>query len=256
MGRNRRMTYARTRPYPAAMTDRSIDARVATADWAAVCAALDEQGYARLPGLLTPQECAALAAMHGDEERFRSRVVMERIAFGRGDYAYFAYPLPGIVAELRAALYPWLVPVAEGMERRLGRAPDFPNTLDRYLARCHDAGQTRPTPLLLHYTIDGYNRLHRDLYGELHFPLQVVVMLSRRAVDYDGGEFLLVENRPRQQSVGTAVAADQGEAVIFPVFERPVRGKRGWMRAQMRHGVSRVTHGERFALGVIFHDAA
>jgi len=242
--------------YPGTMTEPSIDARVVAADWNAVRTALDEAGHARLPGLLTAQECTTLTALHGRNERFRSRVAMERIAYGRGDYAYFAHPLPRTVAALRAALYPRLAPIAEDMERRMGRAPAFPDSLERYLARCHEAGQTRPTPLLLHYAAEGYNRLHRDLYGELHFPLQAVVMLSRRGVDYDGGEFLLVENRPRQQSIGTAVSAEQGEAVVFPVFERPVAGRRGWMRAQMRHGVSRVTRGERFALGVIFHDAA
>lgn len=241
--------------YPAAMTEPSIETRVTAADWEAVRTGLDEAGHARLPGLLTARECAALAALHGRDERFRSRVVMERIAYGRGDYAYFAHPLPETVAALRAALYPRLAPIAEEMERRLGRAPGFPDTLDGYLARCHAAGQTRPTPLLLHYAADGYNRLHRDLYGELHFPLQAVVMLSQRGADYEGGEFLLVENRPRQQSIGSAVSAERGDAVVFPVFERPVAGKRGWMRAQMRHGVSRVSRGERFALGIIFHDA-
>ncbi len=249
------MAGAEGRAYPAAMTEPSIEARVAAADWDAVHAALDEAGHARLPGLLTPAECAALAALHGRDERFRSRVVMERIAYGRGDYGYFAHPLPRTVAALRTALYPRLAPIAADMERRLGRAPGFPDTLDGYLARCREAGQTRPTPLLLHYETEGYNRLHRDLYGEIHFPLQAVVMLSRRGVDYEGGEFLLVENRPRQQSIGTAVAAEQGEAIVFPVFERPVAGKRGWMRAQMRHGISRVRGGERFALGIIFHDA-
>lgn len=238
------------------MIGAEIEARVAAADWDAAAAQLDEAGHARLPGLLTPAECAALQGLYGDDGRFRSRIVMARHAFGEGDYGYFAHPLPEMVAALRAALYPRLVPIAAEMERRMGRAGDFPADLEGWLARCHAAGQTRPTPLVLRYGAGGYNRLHRDLYGDVHFPLQAVVMLSRRGEDYDGGEFLLMENRPRQQSIGTAVSAGQGEAVIFPVYERPVRGRRGWMRAQMRHGMSRVTRGERYALGVIFHDAA
>ena len=181
---------------------------------------------------------------------------MARYRFGEGDYGYFREPLPALVAELRVLLYARLAPLANTMVAELGRSERFPASLAAYRAQCHAAGQKRPTPLLLHYGSGGYNCLHRDLYGPLHFPLQCTLMLSRAGVDYQGGEFLLVENRARQQAIGTVIAAEQGACLIFPVHERPVPGKRGSVKAEMRHGVSRITEGERYALGIIFHDAA
>jgi hypothetical protein len=181
---------------------------------------------------------------------------MARHRFGEGAYKYFAYPLPPTVAKLREALYPALAEAANGMAEALGRAERYPSRLDDWLATCHAAGQTRPTPLLLRYEAGGWNALHRDLYGPLVFPLQATILLSRPGEDFEGGEFLLVEQRPRQQSMGTAVALGQGEMIVFPVFDRPVAGVRGTYRAQLRHGVSRVGRGERCTLGLIFHDAA
>ena len=181
---------------------------------------------------------------------------MARHRFGVGGYGYFAEPLPPLVADLRAALYGHLAPIATRMAADLGAATRYPAEHAAYRRLCHAAGQTKPTPLLLHYETGGYNCLHRDLYGPLVFPLQAVVMLSRPGVDYGGGEFLLVENQPRQQARGEAIQPDQGEMLIFPVFERPVAGARGWRRAAMRHGVSRLRWGERYTLGLIFHDAA
>jgi hypothetical protein len=221
-----------------------------------LAAALDRDGYAVLPALLEADECRALAALYDERERFRSRVVMARHGFGQGEYKYLAYPLPPAVGELRQALYPRLAPVANYWQQQLGLAPKFPDTLDAYLARCHAAGQTRPTPLILKYGAGDYNCLHQDLYGELVFPLQATVLLSRPGDDFSGGEFLLVEQRPRRQSKGEVVPLRQGDAVIFPVNHRPVAGTRGYYRVTMRHGVSRVHSGGRFTLGIIFHDAA
>lgn len=218
-------------------------------------AALAAKGYARSGPLLTEAECGALAALYPRDDVFRSRVEMARYRFGEGGYGYFARPLPRLVADLRGALYPRLAPIANRMMAALGRPARYPPRLAEFLARCHAAGQGRPTPLLLRYEAGGHNRLHQDLYGPLAFPLQAVIMLSRREVDYGGGEFLLVENRPRQQAKGEAVAAEQGEMIVFPVQERPVPGKRGMLRAGMRHGVSTIHRGERYALGIIFHDA-
>ena len=209
-----------------------------------------------LPDLLSPGECRALAELYDDRDAFRSRVVMARHGFGQGEYKYLAYKLPPAVEALRQLLYPLVAPVANRWRRQLGLAADFPDTLDRYLARCHAAGQTRPTPLILKYGPGDYNCLHQDLYGELVFPLQATVLLSRPGEDFAGGEFLLVEQRPRRQSKGEVVALRQGDAVIFPVHHRPVAGSRGYYRVTMRHGVSRVRSGSRFTLGIIFHDAA
>ncbi len=217
---------------------------------------IDALGHARIPGLLGPAECGGLAGLWPRDELFRSRVEMARHRFGEGAYKYFAYPLPPLVAKLRDALYPALAEVANGMAETLGRAERYPARLDDWLAVCHAAGQTRPTPLLLRYEAGGWNALHRDLYGPLVFPLQATIQLSRPGEDFEGGEFLLVEQRPRQQSMGTAVALGQGEMIVFPVFDRPVAGARGPYRAQLRHGVSRVSRGERCTLGLIFHDAA
>jgi uncharacterized protein len=217
--------------------------------------ALDHDGYAVLPGLLDAKQCTALAALYDDREAFRSRVVMARHGFGQGEYKYLAYPLPPVVAGLREALYPRLAPVANRWQRQLAVKPDFPDTLDAYLKRCHAAGQTRPTPLILKYGPGDYNCLHQDLYGELVFPIQATVLLSRPGEDFAGGEFLLVEQRPRRQSKGEVVPLSQGDAVVFPVNHRPVAGTRGHYRVTMRHGVSRVRSGQRFTLGIIFHDA-
>jgi hypothetical protein len=218
--------------------------------------ALDRDGFTVLTGLLSAAECRGLVALYDEREAFRSRVVMARHGFGEGEYKYLAYPLPPVVGELRQALYPRLAPVANRWQQQLGLAATFPDTLDAYLARCHAAGQTRPTPLILKYGAGDYNCLHQDLYGELVFPLQATVLLSRSGEDFSGGEFLLVEQRPRRQSKGEVVPLRQGDAVIFPVNHRPVAGTRGYYRATMRHGVSRVHSGSRFTLGVIFHDAA
>jgi hypothetical protein len=225
-------------------------------DWGALAASLDERGYATVPGLIGPAACRALAALYDEPAHFRSRVVMARHGFGRGEYQYFRYPLPPLVAGLRRDLYPGLAAIAGAWARRLGEAASYPPSHDAYLARCHAAGQTRPTPLLLRYDAGDYNCLHQDLYGDLVFPLQLTVLLSDPEADFTGGEFLLVETRPRLQSRGEAVRLAQGEAVIFAVRYRPVRGTRGDYRVQLRHGVSRVRSGRRVTLGIIFHDAA
>jgi hypothetical protein len=218
--------------------------------------ALDRDGYAVLPGLLGVEECRAMAALYDDREAFRSRVVMARHGFGEGEYKYLAYPLPPVIAELRQRLYALVAPVANRWQEQLSLNVSFPKTLDAYIARCHAAGQTRPTPLILKYGPGDYNCLHQDLYGELVFPLQATVLLSRPGEDFAGGEFLLVEQRPRRQSKGEVVALRQGDAVIFPVNHRAVAGTRSYYRVTMRHGVSRVRSGQRFTLGIIFHDAA
>jgi uncharacterized protein len=218
-------------------------------------ATLDRDGYAVLPGLLDPEQCRALVALYDDREAFRSRVVMARHGFGEGEYKYLAYPLPAVVERLRQVLYPAIAPVANDWQQRLGIAAKFPDSLGDYLKRCHAAGQTRPTPLILKYGPGDYNCLHQDLYGELVFLLQATVLLSRPGEDFTGGEFLLVEQRPRRQSKSEVVPLSQGDAVIFPVNHRPVAGTRGHYRVTMRHGVSRVRSGGRFTLGLIFHDA-
>jgi hypothetical protein len=230
--------------------------RVAAIDWPAVAAALDERGYAIVTDLLGRAACRRLAALYDDREAFRSRVVMQRHNFGRGEYQYLAYPLPQEVARLRTAIYPQLAPIANRWRERLSEDGRFPPALDVYLAECHAAGQQRPTPLILKYEAGDYNCLHQDLYGALVFPLQLTVLLSDPEADFTGGEFLLVEQRPRAQSRGEVVRLRQGEAVIFPVHHRPVEGSRGPYRVMMRHGVSRVHSGRRFTLGIIFHDAA
>lgn len=216
---------------------------------------LDAEGYALRP-LLTPAMCRDLASMYDSEALFRKRIVMEQRAYGRGEYQYFAYPLPETVAGLRASLYPALARVANAWSERLREGRRFPETLDAYLAECHEAGQTRPTPLMLRYGAGGFNCLHQDLYGDLVFPLQVVVQLSDPETEFTGGEFILVEQRPRAQSRAVVVTPRQGEAVVFPVHHRPGAGARGAYRLTMRHGVSRVHAGRRQTLGLIFHDAA
>jgi hypothetical protein len=225
-------------------------------DWQEAGAVLDAQGWAVVPGLLGPQSCGEAAALWREAARFRSRVDMARHGFGRGEYRYFAYPLPAGMARLRSALYPPLAEVANRWQALLGRSDRFPETHDDYLVRCRGAGQTRPTPLLLRYGPGDYNCLHQDLYGAEAFPLQVAILLSRPGEDFAGGEFLLAEQRPRRQSRATVVPLGQGDAVIFAVSERPVEGTRGCYRTRMKHGVSTVRTGERFTLGLIFHDAA
>jgi uncharacterized protein len=225
-------------------------------DWNVIAGSLDECGYAVTPRLLTTGECGSIAALYPKEDVFRSRVVMQRHAFGRGEYKYFSYPLPGRVEALRQSIYPHLAPIANRWRERLKEEGRFPPCLAAYLIDCHQAGQKRPTPLVLKYGPGDYNCLHQDLYGDLVFPLQLTVLLSAPGEDFTGGEFLLVEQRPRAQSRGEVVPLRQGEAVIFPVHHRPVEGSRGPYRATMRHGVSRLHSGQRYTLGIIFHDAA
>ena len=226
-------------------------------DWNQVKEALSQQGYAHPRHcLLSPAECRELRNLYADDSRFRTRIQMERFRFGQGSYAYFSHPLPLLVAELRTIAYRHLAPVANQWMEHLGNAARYPETLDRYLTQCHEAGQTRPTPLVLHYTEGGYNCLHQDLYGAEAFPFQMVIQLSEPGHEFQGGEFLLMEQRPRAQSVGSAVQPAQGEMVVFTTRHRSALGKRGYYRANVKHGVSRVRSGERFTLGVIFHDAA
>ena len=217
---------------------------------------LADRGFTVAPGLVGADECRALAALWPDAERFRKHIVMQRHGYGQGEYQYFAYPLPGPVEALRQALYPELAAVANRWNAELGLAKRFPPTLKGWLRQCHEGGQKRPTPLLLHYGPGDYNCLHRDLYGELVFPLQATILLSEPGRDFAGGEFMLVEQRPRMQSRGEVVPLGQGDAVLFAVNQRPVKGTRGFHRTAMRHGVSSLRTGERFTLGIIFHDAA
>jgi hypothetical protein len=230
--------------------------RVATLDWPRVGAELDAQGWAVLPRLLPPPDCAALAGLYDTDGPFRSRVVMARHGFGCGEYQYFAYPLPAPVAELRGALYARLAPVANRWNAAMGLAARYPGGHAAYLEACHAAGQARPTPLLLHYGPGDHNCLHQDLYGAQVFPLQVAILLSAPGTDFTGGEFVLTEQRPRRQSRPSVVPLGQGDAVAFAVSQRPVQGTRGCHRTVMRHGVSMVRSGRRRTLGLIFHDAA
>lgn len=234
---------------------RPIEERLAALDWAAIEASLWERGFAATPRVLSAAECAALVALYSDDARFRKTVDMERHRFGAGEYRYFRDPLPPLVQALRTHAYRHLAPVANAMERALGRPARFPASLGALRALCRRRGQPLPTPLLLRYEAGGYNCLHRDLYGPLVFPLQLACFLSQPGRDYQGGAFLLVEQRPRSQSIGDALLPAQGELVIFATSERPAPGARGFRRAGMRHGVARVTAGLRYTLGVIFHDA-
>jgi hypothetical protein len=224
-------------------------------DWDAVTADLDSQGNAVVARLLEPAVCRSLVALYPQDSRFRSRVVMSRHGYGRGEYKYFSYPLPEVVAGLRAALYPQLAPIANRWNESLNIAARYPTQHAEFLARCAQTGQTRPTPLLLQYAAGDYNCLHQDLYGEHVFPLQVAVLLSQPGEQFTGGEFVLTEQRPRLQSRAEVVHLCQGDAVIFAVHHRPVEGVRGHYRVNMRHGVSRIRSGHRHTLGVIFHDA-
>lgn len=225
-------------------------------DWWQIEDDLNAHGCAVVPGLLDEAACAALAAQYDEASRFRSKVVMQRHGFGQGEYQYWSYPLPAPVADLRAALYAPLAAIANRWHASMGLAARFPSSHAEFLARCHAAGQTRPTPLLLRYRAGDYNCLHQDLYGEHVFPLQLAVLLSRPHADFTGGEFVLTEQRPRMQSRAEVVPLAQGDAVIFPVAQRPVNGTRGSYRVNMRHGVSRLRSGMRHTLGIIFHDAS
>jgi uncharacterized protein len=231
-------------------------ARVDALDWKRVAQDLDANGAAVLQSLLTVKECRALAGLYGEGSIFRSRVVMGRHGFGRGEYKYFDYPLPRTVASLRTALYPHLAPIANRWNELMRLTVRYPGNHTEYLQDCHAAGQLRATPLLLQYGVGDYNCLHQDLYGEHVFPLQVTVLLSRPGDDFSGGEFVLVEQRPRMQSRAEVVPLEQGDAVIFAVNQRPVEGTRGVHRVKLRHGVSRIRSGHRLTLGIIFHDAA
>lgn len=225
-------------------------------DWAAVADEVNEHGCAPLPRLLTTGECAEIAALWNEPDRFRTTVDMARHRFGRGVYRYFAEPFPPAVARLRTELYPGLLPIARDWAAKLRRPDTWPDTLAEWLAECHAAGQTRPTPILLRYEEGDWNALHRDLYGEKVFPLQVVVNLNAPGVDHTGEEFLLVEQRPRAQSRGMATLVPQGHGLVFTTRDRPVRSARGWSAAPVRHGVSVVRSGVRHTLGLVFHDAA
>jgi len=234
----------------------TLAARIAGLDWESVRESLDRRGYARSGApVLTPSECAALSRLYEDDRLFRSRVDMARHRFGEGEYKYFGPPLPPIVSELRDRLYGRLVAIANAWMEALGAARRYPGSLRAFLRKCAAHGQTRPTPLLLRYEAGGYNCLHQDLYGEISFPLQAMIPLSETGRDYTGGEFLLVEQRPRAQSAGTAITPRRGELVVFPNRDRPVRGARGWHRVRVRHGASTILSGRRDALAIIFHDA-
>ncbi|MEO8451354.1 MAG: 2OG-Fe(II) oxygenase [Gemmatimonadota bacterium] len=229
--------------------------RAGELDWDRVFADLDAHGNAVLERLLTPEQCVALASQYSRDDLFRSRVVMARHGFGRGEYKYFGYPLPEIVAGLRTALYPRLAPIANRWNRAMSIDVEYPAAHPDFIARCHEAGQSRPTPLLLEYGTDDFNCLHQDLYGEHVFPLQVAILLSEPGRDFGGGEFVLAEQRPRMQSRPEVVPLRQGDAVAFAVHHRPVEGKRGAYRVNLRHGVSRIRWGQRHTVGIIFHDA-
>ena len=230
--------------------------RVGDGDWDRIAAELDEYGCALTPRLLTPDEAGEIAGLYDRDEHFRSTIDMGRHRFGRGQYRYFQRPFPEPVEQLKQALYPRLLPIARDWWGKLGRPAPWPDTLDEWLAMCHAAGQTKSTPILLRYGESDWNALHRDLYGDLVFPLQVVVSLNEPGVDHTGGEFLLLEQRPRAQSRGTATLIPQGHGLVFTTRDRPVASKRGWSAAPVRHGVSAIRSGRRFTLALVFHDAA
>jgi len=234
----------------------SVAGRVASADWPVLAAELDAVGCALTPRVLSASACAEIADWYDDEARFRSTVDMSRFRFGSGQYRYFDRPYPAPIQELREAFYPRLLPTAREWAARLGRPAPWPDTLDEWLARCHAAGQRKSTPILLRYRADDWNALHRDLYGDLYFPMQVVIGLDRPGEDYTGGEFLLVEQRPRAQSRGTVTSLPQGHGLVFTTGDRPVRSARGWSASPVRHGVSTVRSGLRRTLGIVLHDAA
>jgi hypothetical protein len=234
----------------------SVAERIEALDWTGAELSLSERGYAVTKPILSPAECAELTALYDDASRFRSHIIMERYRFGIGDYKYFANPLPDLVAEFRSSAYPHLAEVANRWAEMFGEStPPYPREHAAFLKICHKTGQTKPTPLILHYEAGGYNCLHQDLYGEVSFSLQMVFLLGQQGRDWDGGEFILVEQQPRAQSKPQVVLADQGQAIIFTTRYRPVKGTRGYYRVNLRHGVSRVHQGTRYTLGIIFHDA-
>ncbi len=233
-----------------------VRGRVDSLDWKRMSSDLDVRGAATIERLLDAEECDAIARLYGEDDKFRSRVVMSRHGYGRGEYKYFRYPLPDLVSSLRSSLYPPLVPIANRWNEAMKIDVRFPGAHAEFIARCHNAGQQRPTPLLLYYEADDYNCLHQDLYGEHVFPLQVAILLAEPGTDFTGGEFMLTEQRPRMQSRPEVVPLKKGDAVIFAVHRRPVQGARGFYRVNMRHGVSRLRSGRRHTLGIIFHDAA
>jgi uncharacterized protein len=232
-----------------------IDSRLKSIDWSSTSSHLDSHGWAMFRGLLAPDECEALAGLYNEGETFRSHIVMARHGFGRGEYKYFRYPLPGLIDELRTSLYPRLAPIANRWNEAMGIDVRYPDRHADFIARCHAAGQTRPTPLLLQYGEGDFNALHQDVYGEHVFPLQVAFLLSEPGDDFTGGEFVLTEQRPRMQSRAEVVPLRRGDAVAFAVHHRPVQGTRGTYRVNLRHGVSRIRSGHRHTMGVIFHDA-
>lgn len=237
-------------------SSKSIAERVKALDWGGVSQELDAQGNAVINELLSPDECRAIAAFYPEDGVFRSRVVMAQHSFGRGEYKYFNYPLPALIASLRTEVYPRLVPVANRWNEAMGIHVYYPEDHSSFLERCHKAGQVKPTPLLLQYEAGDYNCLHQDLYGEHVFPLQLAVLLSEPGKDFTGGEFVMTEQRPRMQTRPMVIPLHQGDGVIFAVHNRPVQGARGAYRVNLRHGVSRVRSGRRHTLGIIFHDAA
>jgi uncharacterized protein len=234
---------------------RTIEARVEKVDWTTVSADLDAYGWSGFKKLLTAEECADISGLYADSGKFRSQVIMAQHGFGRGEYKYFSYPLPGLVAGLRTAIYPHLAPVANRWNEAMGIEVRYPDSHEVFIERCHQAGQTRPTPLLLQYGAGDYNALHQDVYGEHVFPLQLAILLSEPERDFTGGEFVLTEQRPRMQSRAEVVPLRQGDGVVFAVHHRPVEGTRGSYRVNLRHGVSRLRSGQRHTLGIIFHDA-
>lgn len=233
----------------------AVSQRLSSLDWAAIRESLWQYGYALTPALLTPPECADLVNLYGSEDPFRSHIIMSRYRFGRGDYKYFNYPLPSDVQQLREHSYPLLAPLANEWNQALGLPDIFPERHADFLKTCAKHGQTRATPLLLHYENGDFNCLHQDVYGTVAFPLQMTCFLSRPGADYEGGEFVIVEQQPRAQSKAEVIAAQQGQALIFATRHRPVKGGRGFYRTSLRHGVSRLKRGVRFTLGVIYHDS-
>ena len=230
--------------------------RLEAIDWPAISSDLDAQGWAVMPKLLSAKECDDVSSVYKKDEGFRSKIVMARHGFGRGEYKYLAYPLPPLIETLRTALYPHFAPIANNWHDAMGMDVRFPTVHAQFIKRCHAAGQTRPTPLLLQYARDDYNCLHQDLYGKHVFPLQVAILLSEPGEDFEGGEFVLTEQRPRMQSRAMVVPLKKGDAVVFAVNSRPVQGTRGFYRVNLRHGVSKLRSGNRHTLGIIFHDAA
>jgi hypothetical protein len=249
------MTKAKPPDRPATKESNAVSQHVAALDWPGLTSELDAHGCATITSLLASEQCTSLAEMYPADEHFRSRVIMSKHGFGRGEYRYFAYPLPPVVAALRVSLYPPLAEIANRWNQAMGLDVRFPKEHAGFIKRCHAAGQVRPTPLLLQYVPGDFNCLHQDVYGEHVFPFQVAILLKEPGADFTGGEFVLTEQRPRMQSRAEVVALRQGDAVIFPVRHRPVQGTRGTYRVNFRHGVSRVRSGSRHTLGIIFHDA-